>query len=74
MINALLSSGKLLKNMLVLANSELAKVSNWIMANTSINNATKTVALFISSNSRKPATDLIFTFNNEIVYLSNIAE
>ena len=71
---ALLIAGKLFKSVQMLANSELAKVSNWTMANNLIINTSKTVALFISANLRKPVTDLTSTFNNEIVYPSNTAK
>ena len=49
----------------MLANFELAKVSNWMMANNLIINTTKTVALFISPNLRKPVTDFTFTLRIE---------
>ena len=58
----------------MLANAELAKVSNWMMANNLIIETTKVVALFISPNLCKPVTDLFLTFNNETVYTSNTAK
>ena len=69
--NVLLISGKSYKSVQMLANSKLAKASNWMMANNSIINTTITVALFISPNLRKPVTDLTLTFNNETVHPSN---
>ena len=42
------------------------------MANNLIINTTKTVALFISPNFRKPVTDLTLKFSNETVYPSNV--
>ena len=57
--------------MQMLAKSELAKISNRMMINDLIIHTTKTVALFILSNLRKPVTDLTLTFNNETVYPSN---
>ena len=58
----------------MLANAKLAKVSNWMMAYNLIINITKTVALFISPNLRKPVTELTLTFNDETVYPSNTAK
>ena len=71
---ALPISGKVFKNVLMPANSELTKVSNWMMANNLIIYRIKTFSLFISPNLRKPVTDLTLTFNNETVYPSNTAK
>ena len=44
------------------------------MANNLIINATKTVALFTSTNVRKPVIDLTLNFNHGTVYSSNTAK
>ena len=67
---ALLICRKSFKSVQMLANSELAKVLNWMLDNSLIIYTTKTVALFISLNLRKPVTDRTLTFN-EIVHPSS---
>ena len=45
-----------------------------MIANNLSISTTETVALFISLNLLKPETDFTLSFNNQIVYPSNIAK
>ena len=71
---AVFISGKSFKSVQKLVNSKLVEISNYMMADNLIINITKTVALFISLNLRKPARDLILTFDDETIHQSNTAE
>ena len=57
-----------------LTNSELSRVSNWMLANNLVVNKAKTVALLVFPQTRKSTTSLTLNFDNQILQPSESAK
>ena len=55
------------------ANSELARISEWMLCNTLTLNTSKTNALFITLYLRKPNLPISFTLNHKIIHPTSTA-
>ena len=60
---ALLTTENNVDNLQHLTNSELSRVSNWMLANNLVVNKAKTVALLVFPQTRKSTTSLILNFD-----------
>ena len=70
---ALLTTENNIANLQHLTNSELSRVSNWMLANNLVVNKAKTVALLVFPQTRKFTTSLTLNFDNQIVQPSESA-
>ena len=71
---ALLTTENNVDNLQHLTNSELSRVSNWMLANNLVVNKAKTVALLVFPQTRKSTTSLTLNFDNQIVRPSELAK
>ena len=71
---ALLTTENNVDNLQHLTNSELSRVSNWMLANNLVVNKAKTVALLVFPQTRKSTTSFILNFDNQIVQPSESAK
>ena len=71
---ALLTTENNVDNLQLLTNSELSRVSNWMLANNLVVNKAKTVALLVFPQTRKSTTSFILNFDNQIVQPSESAK
>ena len=71
---ALLTTENNVDNLQCLTNSELSRVSNWMLANNLVVNIAKTVALLVFPQTRKSTTSLTLNFDNQIVQPSESAK
>ena len=61
-------------NLQHLTNSELSRVSSWMLANNLVVNKAKTVALLVFPQTRKSSTSLTLNFHKQIVQPSESAK
>ena len=71
---ALLTAENNVDNLQHLTNSELSKVSNWMLANNLVVSKAKPVALLVFPQTRKSTTSLTLNFDNQIVQPSESAK
>ena len=71
---AFLTTENNVDNLQHLTNSELSRVSNWMLANNLVVNKAKTVALLFFPQTRKSTTSLTLNFDNQIVQPSESAK
>ena len=71
---ALLTTEKNVDNLQHLTNSELSRVSNWILANNLVVNKAKIVAFLVFPLTTKSTTSLTLNFDNQIVQPSESAK
>ena len=71
---ALLTIENNVDNLQLLTNSELSRLSNWMLVNNLVVNKGKTVALLVFPQTRKSTTLLTLNFDNQIVQLSESAK
>ena len=71
---ALLTTENNVDNLQHSTNSELSRVSNWMLANNLEVNRAKTVALLVFPQTRKSTTSLTLNFDNQIVQPSESAK
>ena len=71
---ALLTTENNADNLQHLTNSELSRVSNWMLANNLMVNQAKTVALLVFPQTRKSTISLTLNFDNQIVQPSESAK
>ena len=71
---ALMTTENNVDNLQHLTNSELSRVSNWMVANNVVVNKAKTVALLVFPQTRKFTASLTLNFDNQIVQPSKCAK
>ena len=71
---ALLTTENKVDNLQHLTNSELSRVSNWMLANNLVVSKAKTVALLVFPRTKKSTTSLTLNFDNQIVQPSKSAK